>query len=108
MREWILRWARLKAVISLPQETFSPYGAGVKASIIFLEKRSLPITIEGQLELGQAIAEVDQDYQVYMARVENIGYDATGRLFLSEEEAHNPPEIQETIIDFSNRLSWHC
>lgn len=106
IRDWILRWAKLKAVVSLPQETFSPFGAGVKASVLFLEKRSEPITVEGQLEFGQVINEADQDYQVYMARVENIGYDATGRLFIPEKEAHNPPEIEATVADFSKQLSW--
>jgi type I restriction enzyme M protein len=105
-REWILRWAKLKAVVSLPQETFAPFGAGVKTSIMFLEKRSVPIIVEGQLDLGLAITETDQNHQVYMARIENIGYDTNGRLFLSEEESYSPPEIKETIADFSKCLNW--
>ncbi len=106
VRDWILRWAKLKAVISLPQETFAPYGAGVKASIIFLEKRNQPLPAEGQLELGQENPEMDEGYQVYMARLENIGYDATGRATVLEADTHVPPEVRAAIIDFSARLGW--
>jgi type I restriction enzyme M protein len=106
VRDWILRLARLKAVISLPQEAFAPYGAGVKTSVVFLEKREKPLTAAGQLELGQEITEADQDYEVYMARIEDIGYDATGRLRVSEDEAHEPPEVKETVSDFITKTSW--
>lgn len=54
-----------EAVVSLPQETFVPYGSGVKASLLFLRKKDL----DGKLKQGK----------VFMARAENIGYDATGR-----------------------------
>lgn len=106
VRDWILRWARLKAVVSLPQETFAPYGAGVKTSIVFLEKREKPLLAEGQLELGQEIAEADEDYEVYMALINDIGYDTTGRMSVSEDEAHEPPEVKETVVDFAERLGW--
>lgn len=106
IRNWILRWARLKAVVSLPQETFTPYGAGVKASVIFLEKRQKALLANGQMELGQEIAEADQDYEVYMARIDNIGYDANGRLSVTEDHAPNPPEVKESIQDFAQRLGW--
>ena len=81
VRDWILRWAKLKAVISLPLETFTPYGAGVKTSILVLEKRTIALIPKGQLELGQVAVE-EEDYQVYMAKIDDIGYDATGRLSL--------------------------
>jgi type I restriction enzyme M protein len=54
-----------EAVVSLPPETFVPYGSGVKASLVFLRKKDP----EGKLKQGK----------VFMARAENIGYDATGR-----------------------------
>jgi type I restriction enzyme M protein len=106
IRDWILRWARLKAVVSLPQETFAPYGAGVKTSVLFLEKRAQALTAKGQLELGQEITEADQAYNVYMARIENIGYDANGRLTVTEEDASNPLEVREAVQDFSRKLGW--
>jgi type I restriction enzyme M protein len=106
VRDWILRWARLKAVISLPQETFAPYGAGVKTSVLFLEKRCLPLQSEGQAGLFDTYAEAEEDYEVYMARIDDIGYDATGRLLIPEGEASIPPEIKEALTDFNKRLGW--
>ena len=110
VRNWILRWAKLRAVISLPQATFSPYGAGVKSSVLFLEKRKQPLTTEGQLELSQIerVLEEEYEYQVYMARIDDIGYDATGRLKISEEQAASPPEVQETISDFADKVGWRA
>lgn len=106
VRDWILRWARLKAVVSLPQATFAPYGAGVKTSVVILEKREKPLTVQGQLELGQEIIKADEDYQIYMARIDDIGYDAAGRMSISEDKSHEPPQVQETIIDFIQKLGW--
>jgi type I restriction enzyme M protein len=141
VRDWILRWARLKAVISLPQETFAPYGAGVKTSVVFLEKRVQPLTASngvavprkngrgrrknsGQMTMDLKLEPTDgpakvkllaepedtppeEDYDVYMARIDDIGYDATGRMSLLESEAHEPPEVKETIADFAARLGWY-
>jgi len=105
VRDWIAQWAQLKAVISLPQETFSPYGAGVKSSILFLERRIIPVASEGQLELGQEVGE-SKEYSVYMARVDNIGYDSTGRLTIEEDLSSMPPEIQNAIGKFNEQLGW--
>lgn len=149
VRDWILRWARLKAVISLPQETFAPYGAGVKTSVIFLEKRDQPLSLgsrpqqeaaapkparprgrprkqptNGTLPLGleleppasaAAVAVVlaeppeappDEDYQIYMARIDDIGYDATGRLTVAEHMSACPPDVQQTIEEFAEKMGW--
>ncbi len=124
VRDWILRWARLKAVVSLPQETFAPYGAGVKTSVVFLEKRERPLRVyeedtgswtryEYTFDAGDKIhvkpvvqATDSADYSVYMAQIEDIGYDATGRLTIAEDEAPTPPQVVETIQDFRERLGW--
>lgn len=66
VRDYLLQKFQLKAVISLPQTAFAHYGAGVKSSLVFLEKR--------------ASKEVPSDDEpIFMAAPENIGYDATGR-----------------------------
>ena len=105
VRDWVFRWARLKVVISLPQATFSPYGAGVKASIVVLEKRDEVLSALGQLEIGQEVTANDnEDYEVYMAQVTDIGYDANGRLSVSEDESHEPLQVSEVILDFVQRL----
>ncbi|MEH2296737.1 N-6 DNA methylase [Nostoc sp.] len=89
VRDWILRWTRLRAVISLPQETFMPYGAGVKTSVILLEKR----------EFEQVNTKNDQDYDIYMARIDDIGYDKSGRITSNQNQRLISVEIQEAIDD---------
>lgn len=66
VRDWLLEHYRLTAVVSLPQYSFAHYGAGVKASLVFLQKRSANET-------------PNDDEAIFMAIAENIGYDATGR-----------------------------
>ena len=65
VRDLIMERCRILAVVSLPQFTFSHYGAGVKASLVFLRRKG-----ENE-ELG--------NYPIFMAIAEHIGYDATGR-----------------------------
>jgi len=69
-RQFVKEKARILAVVSLPKETFIPHGAGVKASILFLQKLS-----ERNLEKLQK-----QDYPVFFGIIEKIGYegDKTG------------------------------
>ncbi|HHQ6578272.1 TPA: HsdM family class I SAM-dependent methyltransferase [Serratia fonticola] len=40
VREWLKNVATINAIVSLPPETFTPYGANVKTSILFLEKKN--------------------------------------------------------------------
>lgn len=66
VRDFIVEKFQLLAVVSLPQCAFAHFGAGVKASIIFVRKRD-------NSEKPQ------EDEAVFMAAPELIGYDATGR-----------------------------
>jgi len=66
VRDFILERFQLLAVVSLPQTAFSHYGAGVKASIVFLRKRADD-------------EQPDDNEAIFMAAPEKIGYDATGR-----------------------------
>jgi len=66
VRDFMLEKFQLLAVVSLPQTAFSHYGAGVKASLVFMRRR--------------ADKEKPRDEEaVFMAAPELIGYDATGR-----------------------------
>ncbi len=69
LRQWIKNKARILAVVSLPNETFIPHGAGVKASVLFLQK--LPPKELARLK--------DTDYPVFMGIIEKIGYDVRGK-----------------------------
>ena len=61
VRDFILKKAKILAVISLPQHAFVPSGAGVKSSLLFLEK-----------------TQHKKDYKVFMAVAKHIGFDARG------------------------------
>ena len=64
VRDYILDKAKIFAIISLPQSAFVPSGAGVKASLLFLEK-------DGTKQR--------KTYPIFMSIAEHIGYDALGR-----------------------------
>lgn len=66
VRDFIIEKFQLLAVVSLPQCAFAHFGAGVKASIIFVRKRK---------ENEQS----DESEAIFMAAPELIGYDAVGR-----------------------------
>jgi type I restriction enzyme M protein len=66
VRDFILEKFQLLAVVSLPQSAFAHFGAGVKASLIFVRKRKVD-------------EKPDDNEAIFMAAPENIGYDATGR-----------------------------
>lgn len=66
VRDFITERAQILAVVSLPQTAFTHYGAGVKASLLFLRKKR-----DGEF--------LPENYPIFMALAEHIGYDATGR-----------------------------
>ena len=66
VRDFILEKFQLLAVVSLPQCAFAHFGAGVKASVVFVRKRK-----ENEKPNGEEA--------IFMAAPELIGYDATGR-----------------------------
>ena len=57
LRYYIKQRAKVTAVVNLPQETFIPYGTGVKTSILFLEKKSSV-----------------KPYNVFFSKVNKLGY----------------------------------
>jgi len=65
VRDFIKEKSVILAIVSLPVETFQPYGSGMKTSLLFLKKKD---------ELGKV-----KQGDVFMAFAKNIGYDATGR-----------------------------
>jgi len=96
VRDYLLESFRLRAVISLPQTAFAHYGAGVKSSLVFLEKRD--------------VGEVGSDEEeIFMAAPENIGYDATGRKTWKVLEETNDGFRREQLIRcdlFDARIVW--
>ena len=80
-RTWVMSQAKILGAVSLPLETFAPFGTQTKTSIVFLQKYSKEEII-------------NFNYPVFMANIENIGYEATGR-------AKESTDIKEIL------LAWH-
>lgn len=59
LRYYIKLKAKVLAIVNLPQETFIPYGTGVKTSLLFLEKDS-----ENE----------ERQYPIFFGRVTKLGY----------------------------------
>ena len=65
VRDFIMERCQILSVVSLPQFAFSHFGAGVKSSLVFLRRKAENETLN--------------NYPIFMAIAEHIGYDATGR-----------------------------
>lgn len=89
VRDWLETQVKLRAIVSLPIETFSPYGANIKTSILFVRK----------WRRGE---QKETDYPVFLARVDNVGYDATGR----SQNGTDLDTIAGDLREFLNREGW--
>ena len=78
VRDWVLERFKVLAVVSLPPFAFAHFGAGVKSSVLFLEKRAPD-------------AAPSDDEAVFMAVADNVGYDATGRSTYETQVIHEQP-----------------
>ncbi|MDR0628475.1 MAG: N-6 DNA methylase [Treponema sp.] len=59
IRYYIMKRAKILAVINLPQESFIPYGTGVKTSLLFLEKKDMEDT---------------EKYSIFFGKITKLGY----------------------------------
>ncbi len=82
VRDFLLERFQLIAVVSLPQTAFSHFGAGVKASLVFIRRRAT----------GE---KPKDDEATFMAAPEKVGYDATGR-----KCENQLPEVAEQYREF--------
>jgi len=87
VRDFLLEKMIIKAIISLPVKTFKPYGANVKTSIVFLQKKKYA-------------NEPQKD--VIMAEVENIGYTVSGK---PEKGKKDLEEIKKEIENLGG-IKW--
>ena len=67
VREWILKHARIAAIISLPRFTFKSSGADVSASVLYLEKRDVVL---------DALSNEPQGYRFAVELIEKVGWEA--------------------------------
>jgi len=87
VRDFLLDNMIIKSIISLPASTFKPYGAGVKTSLVFAQKKKYA-------------DEPQKD--VIMAEVENIGYSVSGKPEKGEKDLD---KIQKEIENRGG-LKW--
>ena len=101
LREYIKDRAFVVGVVLLPQETFIPYGTGVKASLLFLQKKN-----------GKSI----NNSQVFFSQINKLGYvgnknatpvykkDKRGEVALNNGLKLIDEDFTESIHDYKNFL----
>jgi type I restriction enzyme M protein len=67
VREWLLRHARVLAVVDLPEHTFQPW-TGTKTSLLVFERRAVPLERWDERDEGP----------IFMAVTKHIGHDRRG------------------------------
>ena len=86
VRDFIMENFIINAIVSIPQTAFSHYGAGVKCSLLFLTKSNYK----------------KENYDIFMAQAEYVGYDATGR----EIEQNDLNEIFDDYKNFIEKKNF--
>ena len=89
VRDWVDRSMKVRAIVSLPIETFAPFGASVKTSILFARK-------------WRPDEDFNSEYSVYLGHIDNIGYDATGRI----KHDSDVNSLTERMKEFLMREGW--
>ena len=89
VRDWILEKLDVRIIIDLPNETFAPFGANVRSGILFGRKWN-----EGEAQ--------DLKKDICMIRLDNLGYDASGRPINGAEQ----DEAEAIVTEFLRRNGW--
>jgi len=85
IRDWLSANVKIRGIISLPSETFAPFGTSVKTSILFCTK-----------------GRTTKKYDVYMGQINNIGYDASGRMKNNSDVS----DAIEGFVGFLDKEGW--
>lgn len=93
VRDWVLERFTVLAVVSLPPFAFAHFGAGVKSSILFLEKR-----------LVDEVA--SEEETVFMAVANNVGYDAAGRSTYETEVIEESADDTRVELQRCDLFDW--
>jgi len=89
VRAWAAHQIALRALVSLPVEVFSPFGANVKTSVVFARRLAAGETVDPQTPL-------------FLGRVDSVGHDASGRP-TGEDEL---PEVARRLKAFLDKEGW--
>jgi len=89
VRDWLLRQARLEAVVDLPAETFQPH-TGTKTALLLLRRRPRPL---GAVDRGEEGA-------IFMSVPRWIGHDRRGRpVFRRGPDGRRAGEVLSDVED---------
>ena len=72
VREYCEDRANIRAVISLPQETFFSSGASVKASLLFMQKFTEKEKAEFETLKAQSLSEIEEKYSDQKSKLKEI------------------------------------
>lgn len=86
VRRWIEQIAEIKAIISLPEEAFTAFGAMVKTSLCIFRK----------LNVGEAPKD---ETPTFLAEIENLGYEPTGKPKAGSE-------VEAAIHEYHKQIGW--
>ena len=94
VRHWIKSKAGVAGVISLPPETFIPFGTGVKTSLLILRKGF-------------------QKKSVFFSKISNIGYDIKGNMFRAAppaalNDSRKAPALNSADGDINHVIKSFC
>lgn len=87
LRDYIKQRARILSVVNLPQETFIPYGTGVKTSLLFLEKN---------------LKQYALDYTIFFSKITKLGYQGNKNatpIYKKDSHGNNITENGRLVLD---------
>jgi len=86
LRSHILRTCRLRAIVNLPPETFKPNKINVRASLMYLEKRT-------------ELDDFEDQYKIAIVKISSLGYQGSGDKIRGFDFGKLIREIETTILD---------
>lgn len=106
LREWLMRHAKIVAVVAFPRFTFKKSGADVSASVVVLERREKP--------LARAAAD-NEGYATFFGNIESVGWRAGDKkavpIYLRNEETgelvldtENEPVLDADFAEVTNEF----
>lgn len=87
LRKFILQNCRVRAVVSLPSETFKPNKINVKCSLLYLEKREVPDV------------DLEDNYLITICKLLSLGYSGAGDTIRDFEFERLLKEIGNDLLD---------
>lgn len=92
LREYILKNCKIRAIVSLPSETFKPNKINVRSSIIYMQKRGV---VDELLE---------DKYEIAFCQINSLGYTGAGDKIRGFNSEKFYQEISNNILDLDGTI----